>query len=609
MDEVARTLLRQARNLPVLDRFELWEALSHALFDEALNAEGAFVERPVMTLDERAAALEEAAVSLERAAATASRVSRSADATMHALAARHHTVHRERDDIEWESMGDRDYPLTPGEFAAAALGPALGVSSSHAEAMAADAERIRHCLRPLFEQADAGRARMSSVVKISDVLAHLDDAQIAVALPHLIHAKAATAGSTAANNRTSRVLDALGLTEDEDEIDIRAQLGVWFAPHPEHPTLTELRAVLPARDAADLKAAIHSHAQELRDSAPHVLDVALREPINALRADALVLLALANVHVTPVLHLQVPVVRSRPSVAGGAEAVERVTHTSGPTLDGSASRVSVLDADGVWSGRSGPGWPDAARASERVWNRHSGSGGPDSTREASGVWTRRPGSGGPNAARLSEGFGGVGPPSGADGVPLRGGVGEHSSTNGFGDARVPGVGTIVAAVVEELARVVGAVFTTELMDAERWTTIATSTQKYRLSTAIRTFVERRDVHCRFPWCSRRAEGCDADHVVPFADGGETSAANLQMLCRHHHRAKTFGGWAVQMNADGVCTWQSPSGPMMLTHPNDAVPRDPDDQSFTVDLDRAAWPLAAGPAALEATRPAESAPAG
>lgn len=55
MDEVARTLLRQARNLPVLDRFELWEALSHALFDEALNAEGAFVERPVMTLDERAA--------------------------------------------------------------------------------------------------------------------------------------------------------------------------------------------------------------------------------------------------------------------------------------------------------------------------------------------------------------------------------------------------------------------------------------------------------------------------------------------------------------------------------------------------------------------------
>lgn len=141
----------------------------------------------------------------------------------------------------------------------------------------------------------------------------------------------------------------------------------------------------------------------------------------------------------------------------------------------------------------------------------------------------------------------------------------------FGDVGVPGIGTITAKVVEQLANVVRAAFTAELIDPTRWTTVATSTQKYRPSTAIRTLVERRDGHCRFPWCSRPAAVCDADHVIPFDDGGETTAANLQMLCRHHHRAKTFGGWAVQMTAEGVCTWQLPTGPMLLTFPNDAIP--------------------------------------
>lgn len=534
MDEATLILLRQARNLPILDQFEFWEALSHALFEDALTGEGSFDEQPVMTLDARVAALDDAARTLGQAAVNASRVSRSADATVHALAARHHDVHRERDGITWECMDMRDYPLTPGEFAADDLGAVLGVTSSRAEAMATDAERLRHCLRPLFVEAGAGRARMSSVLKVSDALDHLDDEQIAVALPHLLRAKAVGAGPRAASNRTAGVLDALGLAQDADEIDLRAELGVWFTPHPEHPTLTELRAVLPAGDAASLKAAVFAHAQELRDSAPHVLDGALHDPIGALRADALTLLALANVHVTPALHLQVPVARSQVVQGDALPASLCSPRIPRPHVSEVVARVASSERPDTWAHSP---TPDAL----------NGPGGPDDLGR-----TPLPG--------------GARPPTSPAAITPA-----PSASPLFGDVRVPGIGTITGAVVEQLARVVGAVFTAELVDPMRWTTVATSTQKYRPSTAIRTLVERRDGHCRFPWCSRPAAVCDADHIVPFDDGGETSAANLQMLCRHHHRAKTFGGWAVQMSGDGTCTWQAPSGPMLRTRPNDAVP--------------------------------------
>nr|WP_225911084.1 HNH endonuclease signature motif containing protein [Dermacoccus sp. Tok2021] len=69
---------------------------------------------------------------------------------------------------------------------------------------------------------------------------------------------------------------------------------------------------------------------------------------------------------------------------------------------------------------------------------------------------------------------------------------------------------------------------------------------------------------------RPGEFCDADHVVPYADGGATSGENLQLLCRHHHRAKTFGGWAVVMRSDGVCVWNSPTGTWYRTDPADTT---------------------------------------
>ena len=73
------------------------------------------------------------------------------------------------------------------------------------------------------------------------------------------------------------------------------------------------------------------------------------------------------------------------------------------------------------------------------------------------------------------------------------------------------------------------------------------------------FLTARDRTCRFPSCSQPARVTDIDHAQPWEEGGKTSAANLGLLCRRHHRMKTHDGWKLQSHDDGSCTWTSPVG--------------------------------------------------
>ena len=57
-----------------------------------------------------------------------------------------------------------------------------------------------------------------------------------------------------------------------------------------------------------------------------------------------------------------------------------------------------------------------------------------------------------------------------------------------------------------------------------------------------------DGHCRFPGCDRPPPWCDAHHVKHWADGGETAASNLVLLCRRHHRLVHEGGFRVEIEA-------------------------------------------------------------
>lgn len=56
---------------------------------------------------------------------------------------------------------------------------------------------------------------------------------------------------------------------------------------------------------------------------------------------------------------------------------------------------------------------------------------------------------------------------------------------------------------------------------------------------LRTALLFRDGTCRADGCRTPAELCDIDHVTPWPQG-PTSADNLQVLCRRHHRLKTAG---------------------------------------------------------------------
>ncbi len=77
---------------------------------------------------------------------------------------------------------------------------------------------------------------------------------------------------------------------------------------------------------------------------------------------------------------------------------------------------------------------------------------------------------------------------------------------------------------------------------------------YEIPDRIRRQVELRDHHCVYPHCTRPTESCDLDHVVPYADGGETSAGNLAPKCRGHHRMKTAGKASYRTLSPGTYLW-------------------------------------------------------
>ncbi len=86
---------------------------------------------------------------------------------------------------------------------------------------------------------------------------------------------------------------------------------------------------------------------------------------------------------------------------------------------------------------------------------------------------------------------------------------------------------------------------------------------YEVPDRLREQVALRDHTCVFPWCTRSARKIDADHVIPYAEGGTTSSDNIAPLCRRHHRLKTHSAWSYTMLEPGSFLWSSPHGYQFL----------------------------------------------
>jgi hypothetical protein len=77
-----------------------------------------------------------------------------------------------------------------------------------------------------------------------------------------------------------------------------------------------------------------------------------------------------------------------------------------------------------------------------------------------------------------------------------------------------------------------------------------------LSTALKRALRARDRHCTWPGCHHE-RFVEAHHIHHWADGGETSLANLTLLCSAHHKLLHEGGYSMERRGDGTFYFARP----------------------------------------------------
>ncbi|MGI8593653.1 MAG: DUF222 domain-containing protein [Solirubrobacteraceae bacterium] len=82
---------------------------------------------------------------------------------------------------------------------------------------------------------------------------------------------------------------------------------------------------------------------------------------------------------------------------------------------------------------------------------------------------------------------------------------------------------------------------------------------------IRRAIQARDRGCCFPGCNRR-HYLDGHHIDHWANGGDTSEANLVLLCHHHDTLVHEGGYSIRRHSRGRLSFRRPDGKRIADAP-------------------------------------------
>lgn len=128
-------------------------------------------------------------------------------------------------------------------------------------------------------------------------------------------------------------------------------------------------------------------------------------------------------------------------------------------------------------------------------------------------------------------------------------------------ARWEGRGPVTTAWVKDMiAHIGGQVRVAPVIDLANQAPV----DAYEIPAALRHAVHLIHGGDVFPFAPNTSQAMDLDHNVPWAQGGETSTANLGPLTRTHHRIKTHhvedgSKWECRQPFPGIVVWRDPYG--------------------------------------------------
>ena len=112
--------------------------------------------------------------------------------------------------------------------------------------------------------------------------------------------------------------------------------------------------------------------------------------------------------------------------------------------------------------------------------------------------------------------------------------------------------------IETTRRIACDADTVLIVEDEKGEPLAVGRKTRTVPAAIKRALKARDRGCRFPGC-KNTRFVDAHHVRHWAAGGETSLANLVLLCSRHHRLVHEGGYRIDKDYRDRWIFRRPDG--------------------------------------------------